>query len=303
MRHFRSCLPITLGLAFLAAGLAFAAPACRAEGPVPPAATSAVPAPAMPFASHRATYDLKLLKSVGAKSPTSARGRLLYEFAGNPQDGFAQTFRQVLEVQPAEGTTRLTDMRSATFEKGADFSFYVKTLSEENAPEIVAGEAAKEGSDGILDIKLSKPQTETVAVDNKVLFPTEHLSRIIAAAKAGQNMVDAKVFDGSDDGKKVFETTTIIGRQLTGPAPDAPLAHMKALAEMPRWPVTISYFDPGKKDEGPSYTLAFELYENGISRALTFNYGDFTLGGEMKSLELLPANTVPTNTLPKAPRG
>ena len=60
------------------------------------------------------------------------------------------------------------------------------------------------------------------------------------------------------------------------------------MAAMQRWPVTISYFDPGKKDQGPSYTLAFELYENGVSRALEFDYGDFSLGGEMTSLDLLP---------------
>ena len=55
--------------------------------------------------------------------------------------------------------------------------------------------------------------------------------------------------------------------------------------------MTISYFDPGRKDQGPSYTLAFELYENGVSRALQFDYGDFSLGGEMTSLDLLPTKT------------
>ena len=268
-------------LGLVAVGL----PASRAEGPLPPA--SVAPTPAMPLASHRATYDLKLVKSVGAKSPTSARGRLLYEFNGSAKDGWEQAFRQVVEIQPAEGTTRISDMRSATFERADDFTFYVKTLSEDNSPEVVSGEAVKARGD-ILDITLSKPQTETVAVDNKVLFPTEHLMRIIVASKAGQHLLDAKVFDGSDDGKKVFDTTTIIGRPILGPASDAPLQHNAAMAAMPRWPVTISYFDPGKKDEGPSYTLAFELYENGVSRALQFDYGDFSLGGEMTSLDLLP---------------
>ena len=265
----------------------------RAEGPVPPVPASVAPSPVLPLAAHRATYDLTLVKSVGSKSPTSARGRLLYEFAGSARDGYNQAFRQVTEVQPAEGTTRLSDMRSATFENGDDFSFYVKTASDESAPEVVSGEAVKKHND-ILDIQLSQPTSETIAVDNKVLFPTEHLIRIIAAAKAGQHLVDAKVFDGSDDGKKIFDTTTIIGRPITGYAPDGPLAHLKAMANMRRWPVTISYFDTGKKDEGPSYTLAFELYENGISRALRFDYGDFTLGGTMTSLELLPT---------KKPRG
>jgi hypothetical protein len=33
--------------------------------------------------------------------------------------------------------------------------------------------------------------------------------------------------------------------------------------------------------------LSFDLYENGISRALRLDYGDFILAGEMSSLELL----------------
>jgi hypothetical protein len=286
MRVFRSrLLPV---LAAAAVSL-LAVPAGRAEGPVPPVAPLSPQGPVMPLAGHHATYDLKLVKSVGAKSPTSARGRLLYEFHGSPKDGYDQAFRQVVQIQPAEGTTRLSDMRSATFEKGGDFTFYVKTISQEGSPDIVSGEAQKSRGD-ILDITLQKPQTETMAVDNKVLFPTEHLVKIIAAAKAGQHLVDARVFDGSDDGKKVFETTTIIGRPIIGAAPDAPLQHNAVMAAITRWPVTISYFESGKKDEGPSYTLAFELYENGVSRALRFDYGDFTLGGEMTNLELLPTS-------------
>ena len=35
----------------------------------------------------------------------------------------------------------------------------------------------------------------------------------------------------------------------------------------------------------PAYTLAFELYENGVSRALRLDYGNFALKGELKSIE------------------
>ena len=295
MRHSWSRLPPAglvafFGIAVVALGFS----SSRAEGPMlPPVSGKADVAPALPLAAHRAVYDLTLVKSVGAKSPTSARGRLFYEFTGSPRDGYSQMFRQVTEVQPAEGATRLSDMRSATFEDGKQFAFYVKTISDDNSPDLVGGEAIKKRND-VLDIRLSKPTAETVAVDNQVLFPTEHLIKVIAAAKAGQRLLDAKVFDGSDDGKKVYDTTAIIGREIRTPAPDTALAQVASMAKMSRWPVTISYFDPGKKDEGPSYTLAFELYENGVSRALHFDYGDFTLGGELTSIELLPA---------KKPRG
>ena len=78
---------------------------------------------------------------------------------------------------------------------------------------------------------------------------------------------------------------------MTTPADDMGAAHIVAMDAMTRWPVSISYFDEGRKDGEPAYTLGFELYENGVSRALRFDYGDFVLGGEMTSLELLPMRT------------
>ena len=278
-------------VAVLAAGL----PGARAETPgLPPTAAnpSAAPdkEPVVPLAAHRATYRVALFKSVGTKSPTAARGRVSYEFNGTTCEGYSQIFRQVTELQPAEGSTRMSDMRSATFEDGDEksFSYDVKTTLDAAAPDVVDGQAVKKGDD-VLAIHLSRPVKQTVDVDNEVLFPTAHLKRIIAAAKAGRHILAVKLFDGSDDGKKVFDTTTIIGRALATPAADLGAAHVAALDQMRRWPVQISYFEEGKHDETPAYTLGFELYENGVSRALRFDYGEFVLSGELTSLELLPS--------------
>ncbi len=246
-------------------------------------------APEMPLADHRAIYRMSLLKATGNKSPTSARGKVSYEFDGSACAGYSQNFRQITEMQPAEGTTRLSDMRSATFEgaDGKSFSFDVKISVDRAAPEVVDGHAEREGGD-VLQIKLSKPAEQALDVDQEVLFPTAHLKRIIAAAKDGQHIVAVKVFDGSDDGKKVYDTTTIIGRPLAGPSDDAGAARVVAMDAMTRWPVLISYFEDGHKDKEPAYTLGFELYENGVSRALRFDYGDFVLAGQMVSLDMLP---------------
>jgi hypothetical protein len=57
--------------------------------------------------------------------------------------------------------------------------------------------------------------------------------------------------------------------------------------------VTISYFDHASVEatgeQTPVYAIAFELYENGVSRALMLDYGDFVLTGEMTSLEMKDA--------------
>ena len=60
------------------------------------------------------------------------------------------------------------------------------------------------------------------------------------------------------------------------------------LAGLKRWPVTVSYFDQAAKpgEQAPIYSIKFELYENGISRALLLDYNDFVISGELTSLEI-----------------
>jgi hypothetical protein len=99
-----------------------------------------------------------------------------------------------------------------------------------------------------------------------------------------------QVYDGSDGGKKVYDTLAVIGRRIE-PGTSANLeepARQDALAKLPRWPVSISYYTAGTGDRTPAYTISFELYENGVSRALKLDYGDFALRGDLKSADVSP---------------
>ena len=247
--------------------------------------------PPIPLAVHRAVYDLTLLRSTGTKGPTGARGRIAFDFSGSACEGYSQTFRQLTELQPAEGETRVSDMHSATFEDASDstFAFAMQTSVDGGAAELVEGRAAH-GSGGPLVAELTKPTRGRFDLDADAVFPTAHLQRIIAAARAGEKILQVKVYDGSETGRKIYDTTTVIGRAIEGPAIET-AAHIPTLDNMRRWPVTISYFESGKKDQPPSYALSFDLYENGISRALRLDYGDFVLAGEIVTLELLPTKT------------
>jgi EipB-like len=243
--------------------------------------------------SHRAVYELTLLKSTGTKSPTAAHGRIAFEFTGSTCDGYVQNFRQLTELQPAEGPTRVSDMSSATFEDadGRNFEFKTQITIDSRADDPVDGKARRNAG-GLLSVSLVKPKHQKFELDRNVVFPTEHLRRILAAAEAGQNLLEVSVFDGSETGEKVYETTTYIGHPVAGPAVEK-AAHIPELDNMRRWPVSVSYFEMDQKDDAPSYILSFDLYENGISRALRLDYGDFVLAGEMSSLELLPAPACP----------
>ncbi|MBO0733440.1 MAG: cell envelope integrity EipB family protein [Methylocapsa sp.] len=280
---FRAAVASVLGVAVTMASPLSRQAAGMEHGPV---ATHG--GPGIVLASHRAVYELTLLKSTGSQSPTAAHGRIVFEFTGSPCEGYVQNFRQVTEMQPAEGPTRVSDMHSATFEdaQGRDFEFKTETKVDGGTAEQTDGRAQRNAGGSLL-VNLAKPKRHRIELERDVVFPTEHLRRILAAAKAGQNILELNVYDGSETGEKFFETTAYIGRPLAGPAVEK-AAHIPELDNMRRWPVSISYFEGGEKDGAPSYILSFDLYENGISRALRLDYGDFVLAGEMSTLELLP---------------
>ena len=123
-----------------------------------------------------------------------------------------------------------------------------------------------------------------------MVFPTDHMRRIIAAAREGKNILELPVYDGSEKGEKVYDTLTVIGAEIApnGRVPNDAAAGQQALAGLKRWPVTVSYFDKTARsgDQAPAYAIKFEVYENGVSRALMLDYNDFAISGELIAIEL-----------------
>ena len=155
-------------------------------------------------------------------------------------------------------------------------------LNDRSTP-TVGGHA--ERGDKAVKVKLSKPAQRTFSVAAGAVFPTEHMRRIIAAAREGKMLLSFPVYDGSDTGLKVYGTLTVIGTQIApgGKAPDDAAAALPAMGKLARWPVTISYLEQQgaaerqTHEQTPTYVISFELYENGVSRALLLHYSDFTL--------------------------
>ena len=241
----------------------------------------------VPLVAHHANYKLSLLRSSGNKAPQAVDGVLSYDFSGSACEGYAMSLRQMTALQPQDGETRVSDMQTASFEDGdaRDYRFKVATKGDGGAGGDVDGSAHR-ASNGVVSVALDRPDSEKINLEAGVLFPTEHLKKIIATARSGGKLLSADVFDGSETGKKVFSTLTVIGPAATASAPEA--TAQAALKDVMHWPVTISYFDAAKADSAPDYVLSFDLFENGISRALRLDYGDFVLAGELTDLKVLP---------------
>lgn len=242
------------------------------------------------LAPHRAIYDLSLAKSVGSRSVESARGRIAFDFTGDACAGYGLKYRQVTVMESAETGARTSDLRTETFEDGDGKALQFRTASETGSKkEMVEGQAERQGEDGIT-VRLKQPSRDSVSFSGDIVFPTAHMRRLIESARAGGTTLTVKVFDGSEDGRKVYDTLAVIGRRIEPGAAGAleAAAHQEGLAKLARWPVTLSYYTAGEGERTPVYVLSFDMYENGVSRALVLDYGDFALKGDMQKLELLP---------------
>lgn len=241
---------------------------------------------------HRAIYDLSLKETRGNSSIAAVRGRILYDFSGSACDGYSLTFRQVSELNSNEGKESTSDLRSTTWE-GANakrFKFNTQNFVDGNLVNAVDGHADHDGKMTALD--LHRPEHKTLDLGGRLVFPTEHMVRAIEAARTGETILSFPVYDGSENGEKIFNTLTVIGKKIASGERnhDDAAAHQAKLANVPRWPVTISYFSKDKGgqsgEQTPDYAIGFELYDNGISRALTLDYNDFVVSGKLVSLDI-----------------
>ena len=266
-----------VGLAGLA-GLLLLVPAARAE--------------VRELASYRAVYELTIDDSNSEVATTATvSGRMAVEFVGAACSGYKSTMRIVTEGEDADGNSQITDARSDTLEtQDGRFEFSNQTYVNDGLTDELAGVATR-GADGIA-VALTKPGNKRLTLDGGVVFPTEQMKRVLAAAAAGQHFVSMDVFDGSETGEIVYATAAVIGKASSAPDDygDETLVGEAGFAALPHWPVTVSYFEKGSgTDDTPSYVTSFVVYANGIGRKLRIDYGKFALVGHLTHLEMLPA--------------
>jgi hypothetical protein len=249
-------------------------------------------APSVSFLAHQAVYELSLKTSRGNTSVNSARGRILYNFDGSACEGYTTEFRQVSQIDTGENKTTVSDLRSTSWEdaEGKSYRFKIETRMNEADVTSVDGVAERDGK--TIKVKLKQPAAKTFTIDGAV-FPTEQVRMIIEAAREGKSLLELVVYDGSDDGEKVYNTLTVIGQPIPGSkapaAPDATSGNA-TLKSQTRWPVTVSYYDRAAKsntgEQTPVYAMSFELYEDGVSRALVLDYNDFVIAGAMGKIDV-----------------
>ena len=245
------------------------------------------------LAPHRAIYDITLDRSRGGSGVSDMAGRMVYELTGSECEGYTQSMRFITRMTNQEGTVSLTDMRSSSSEdaNAKSFRFSSSQYKDSKLSESTTGDAARAGPSGEIKVELTKPTKKEMELKPNVFFPIQHSITLLDVAARGETVFQADLYDGSEKGEKVYATTAYIGRSRPAGFNKglAPAKNAERLDELKAWPVSISYFEPGsqKTDAVPAYELAFLYFENGVSRRLFIDYGEFAIRGSLKEIIFL----------------
>jgi hypothetical protein len=240
-----------------------------------------------PLAPHRAVYDLTLDTASERSGITDISGRMVYEFGGSPCEGYTVNFRFVTQIDTRD-TSRVTDQQTTTYEApgGKDFTFLSKSFVDQQKEKQTRGEARIE--DGKTIVEIAEPEPVTVDLPASQ-FPTAHLYEMLDKARAGQSFYETSIYDGSDDADEVMTTSVVLGKPAKPDKGSPEFTALGRIAQDSFWPVEIAYFSKESQagEQTPKYRISFRLHENGVTRDLMMDYGDFSIKGRLVELSLL----------------
>lgn len=247
----------------------------------PAAAISQIPVP------HRAIYKIGLADSEHTSGVTSAEGRMVFEIAGNACEGYTMSQRLVVRIAHTENGDQLLDFRVSTFESGdgALYRFASRTYLDDQIVEEATGTA--ERLSGSVVVALDNPDKKSLTFNQSVLFPSQHLLALLEAARDKQHFFSTNIYEGAGQGERTDVVSAVIGAAEESKDADGLIEGKTG------WPVSMAYFSDNKEEEDqsgertPDYQLSFVLYENGVTRDLKMNYGDYVLSGTLEKLDAL----------------
>lgn len=239
-----------------------------------------------------AVYDLATHRTSGAAAPSQMSGTL--------------TASLLLECRAYKSETALSAkfggggmppmpmiMSSSLIEEEGNMTFDLQgTLA---GVKIEEAEGTATSTSDKLTVSLTKPNTKTIEIDGRVLFPVGLIRAVLAAAAAGKQMAEFRVYDGSGRGEEVWNlAVTISPVRGTDPEVDEEVLFATGLgfADLDRWRMRFSYFSPGGGgDQTPTFQTEAIIYENGFTLGTVYDFGQFAL--RLKLSEFKPVAPTP----------
>jgi hypothetical protein len=236
------------------------------------------------IAPHRALYSMTLGSARNDSEVTDAKGAMVYQW-GETCDGWTieQRYRLKLHYSGAGDTDVVSRFITWESKDGLRYRFSETETRNGTVSEDISGEARLDGPGKGGVARFSKPRPETMPLAPGVLFPSAHTILLIDRARAGATFVSRQVFDGSAEENAVQVSAFIAAK----PTADRASAKLDPLLQRPGWRVRLAFFPADAKADVPDYELGMMLLDNGVSRDMDIDYGDYTIRAKLDDIEAL----------------
>ncbi len=235
-------------------------------------------------APHRAVYAITLDKVTGSNSISGASGRMILDWK-DVCDGWATELDLRVRLFDPEGEELRFGTAIDTWESkdGRVLRFRVKDRSTYFPSTDFIGRAVLDKSGGG-QAHYSEPIEMTIDLPKGTLFPTAHSLAVLKAGEAGETVMIAPIFDGSEEGPEaLIEASAAILGPFEDEAPG-----FDGLAGVPYFKVNLAFYRSSEVSALPSHEASLRLYENGVVDRQLFDYGDFVLAADIVELTFHP---------------
>ena len=234
---------------------------------------------------HRALYTMTLSRAGADSGVTAASGTMAYKW-GETCDGWTIEQNYRLKMGYAESADVAIASNFVTWEgkDGLHYRFNQSETRNGAEQEEIRGSATLDGPGKGGTAAFEKPPGKRFVLPPGTMFPSAHTLMLLGKAQAGENFVSAHIFDGAAVENAVL-VSAVIGPKTE---PDADAAKKSPLLNRPGWRVRLAFFPADPKAEKPDYELGMLLLDNGISRQMVIDYGDYAIRATLDDIEAAP---------------
>jgi hypothetical protein len=236
--------------------------------------------------AHRALYTMTLGGSRTESGVTGAQGAMAYQW-GETCDGWTVEQRYKLTISYAESQDVVIDSNFVTWESkdGLRYRFNQKETRNGAVDEEIRGSAQLDGPGKGGTITFEKPQPQTMKLPPGALFPSAHTILILEKAQAGENFLSRQVFDGATVDGAVL-VSAVVGAKVEPDMTDEK-TKQNPILQHTGFRVRLAFFPADAAAEKPDYELGMLLLDNGVSRDMVIDYGDYTIKAKLNKIEAL----------------
>ena len=234
------------------------------------------------LASYQSLYEISLDKDRTTKSPLGqtsikkANGELLIDWFDNCTS-WVSNQRMLVNFINSNGVGTVSDINYSLNEsynsKNMSFALQVKQNNEIVEQFRGSGERTNNTS-----ITLFNPKEENPEFSNEIIFPHEHLKKIIKHLGKDSGIVNYKVYEGSIP-KNFLNISSFINKKSEKEKFKFPSG-----IENKFWSVRMAYYEG--ETNIPQMELTAKINRQGIVSSFQYDYPEYSLNMKLKKIEL-----------------